>query len=87
MTPRGRLFFWRTVAGKEVDVVVEQGQRLVAFEIKMSESVSFPDADGLRLFMKEHPKAASGAVIYRGKGIRRLDERIVALPLSLVLGA
>jgi predicted AAA+ superfamily ATPase len=86
LTPRGRLYFWRTLTGKEVDVIVEQGQRQVAFEIKMSETVSFADADGLRLFLAEHPKAVSGAVIYRGQEIRRLDERIVALPLSVVLG-
>jgi len=86
LTPRGRLHFWRTIAGKEVDVVVEQGQRQVAFEIKMSDSVSFADADGLRLFLAEHPKAVSGAVIYRGQEIRRLDEQIVALPLSVILG-
>ncbi len=87
LTPRGRLFFWRTFAGKEVDVVIEQGQRLVAFEIKMSDQVSFADADGLRLFLEEHPKAVSGAIIYRGQEIRRLHERIVALPPSLILGS
>ncbi|MBI3537302.1 MAG: ATP-binding protein [Chloroflexi bacterium] len=87
LTPRGRLFFWRTFAGKEVDVVIEQGQRLVAFEIKMSDQVSFADADGLRLFLEEHPKAVSGAIIYRGQEIRRLHERIVALPLSMILGS
>lgn len=86
LTPRGRLYFWRTLAGKEVDVVVEQGQRQVAFEIKMRDTASFADADGLRLFLSEHPKAVSGAVIYRGQEILRLDERIVALPLSVVLG-
>ncbi len=86
LTPRGRLFFWRTLAGKEADVIVEQGQRLIAFEIKMSDTVNFADADGLRLFLKEHSKAVSGAVIYRGQEIRRLDERIVALPLSIILG-
>jgi predicted AAA+ superfamily ATPase len=86
LTPRGRLYFWRTRAGQEVDLVVEQGQRLVAFEIKMSETVKFADADGLRFFLKEHPKAVGGVVIYRGQEIRQLDERVVALPLSIVLG-
>ena len=86
LTPRGRLYFWRTVVGKEVDVIVEQGQRLVAFEVKMSDTVNFADADDLRLFLKEHSKAVSGAVIHRGREIRRLDERVVALPLSIVLG-
>lgn len=86
LTPRGRLHFWRTRAGQEVDVVVEQGQRLVALEIKMSDKVGFGDTQGLRLFLQEQPKAASGAIIYCGKEVRVLGERIIALPLSLVLG-
>jgi predicted AAA+ superfamily ATPase len=32
---------------------------------KVSESVSCADVEGLRLFMKEHPKATYGAVFYR----------------------
>jgi len=86
LTPRGRLFFWRTTTGHEVDLVVEQGQRLLAIEIKMNEAVRFADADGLRLFLKEHPKAVGGVLIYRGQTIRYLDEHILALPLNLVLG-
>lgn len=86
LTPRGRLFFWRTTAGHEVNLVVEQGQRFLAIEIKMNEAVRFADADGLRLFLKEHPKAVGGVLIYRGPAIRYLDEHILALPLSLVLG-
>lgn len=94
LVPRGRLYFWRTLTGKKVDVVVEQGQRLVAFEIKMSDTVTFADTEGLRLFLNEYPfeatrgkpQAVSGVVIYGGHAIRRLDERIVALPLGIVLG-
>ncbi len=86
LTPRAHLSFWRTTTGKEVDVVIEQGRRLVACEIKLSESVSFFDADALRAFLVEHPKNAVGLVIYRGDAIKRLDEKIVALPLGLLLG-
>jgi hypothetical protein len=69
-----------------VDVVLEQGQRLVACEIKMSETAGFGDAENLRAFLAEHPKAVVGALIYRGQEVKRLDEKIVALPLSAVLG-
>lgn len=84
--PRAHLSFWRTMNGKEVDVVIEQGRRAVALEIKMSERVSFADADNLRLFLAEHSRTAVGAVIYQGNEIKRLDENIVALPLSVILG-
>ncbi|MBI5052896.1 MAG: hypothetical protein HZC38_13760 [Chloroflexi bacterium] len=53
----------------------------------MSDSVAFTDADNLRLFMAEHPKTTAGVVIYRGQEVRRLDEKIVALPLAMIVGA
>jgi hypothetical protein len=86
-TPHAQLSFWRTVSGKEVDVVIEQGRRMIACEIKMSETVTFADAEGIRLFLAEHPKNAVGIVIYCGKQIKHLDEKIVAVPLNLILGA
>lgn len=85
-TPHAQLSFWRTTLGKEVDVVIEQGRRMVACEIKRGDTVTFSDAEGIRAFLSEHPKNAVGIVIYRGKEIKHLDERIVALPLSLILG-
>jgi len=86
-TPHARLSFWRTTSGKEVDVVIEQGRRMVACEIKLSETVTFSDAAGLRIFLADHPKNAVGIVIYRGNEIKHLDEKIVALPLQRILGA
>ncbi len=37
--------------------------------------------------MAEHPKATAGVMIYRGQEARRLDEKIVALPLAMIVGA
>lgn len=87
MTPRGRLHYWRTTTGREVDVVIEQGQRLLAFEIKMTESVGFGDAEGLRFFLDEHEKAVGGVLLYCGHEIRRLGDNLVALPMELILGS
>lgn len=86
LTPKARLFYWRTIAGKEVDVVIEQGQRLVAIEIKMSEQVGFGDVEPLRVFLAEHPKTAFGVILYRGTELKQLAEKIVALPLAEILG-
>lgn len=85
-TPHAQLSFWRTTTGKEVDVVIEHGRRMVACEIKMSETVGFGDAEGLRALLSEHSKTAVGVVIYRGNEITSLGENIVALPLGLILG-
>jgi hypothetical protein len=49
-------------------------------------SLRYGDAEGLRLFLREHPQAVGGALIHRGSEIRRLDERIIAIPWTMVTG-
>lgn len=52
-----RLFFWRTNAGAEVDLLVERhGKLRLACEIKASRRVSGADLSGLRSFSEAHPK-------------------------------
>jgi len=86
MVPRGWLFYWRTTTGHEVDFVLEQGRRLLAFESKMTATPRYGDAEGLRLFLREHHQAVGGVLIHSGQDIKRLDERIVALPWRMLTG-
>lgn len=86
MTPSGRLYFWRTLDGNEVDFVLEYGRRLLAIEVKLTDNFGYRDTAGLRLFLEKHPKTAGGLLIYGGREIKRMDEKIVAIPWSLVAG-
>jgi predicted AAA+ superfamily ATPase len=86
MTPSARLYFWRTIEGNEVDFVLEHGRRLLAIEVKLGDNLGYRDAAGLRLFLEKHPKTSGGLIIYGGKEIKRLDEKIVAIPWALVAG-
>ena len=86
MTPSGRLYFWRTLEGNEVDFVLEHGRKLLAFEVKLSDNLGYRDSAGLRLFLEKHPRTSAGLLIYGGHEIRRLDEKIVAIPWRLVTG-
>ena len=88
LQPRARLFHWRAAGVKdlEADVVIEQGRRVFAFEIKMSETARYADAAGLRSFLRDNPRAGGGAVIYRGRDVVWWDEKTMALPVSLVEG-
>lgn len=86
MTPSARLYFWRTLDGNEVDFVLEYGRRLLAVEVKRADTVGYRDTSGLRLFLEMHPKASAGLVVYSGNEIKRLDEKIVAMPWSLLTG-
>lgn len=86
MTPPARLYFWRTQAGAEVDFVLEHGRRILALEVKLTDNPAYRDADGLRRFLEAHPRAVGGVLLHGGSAIRRLDDRLIALPWSLVAG-
>ncbi|MFN8489463.1 MAG: ATP-binding protein [Caldilineaceae bacterium] len=86
LIPRARLYFWRTQTGDEVDFVVEHGRRLLAIEIKITDNPGYRHADELRTFLQAHPDAVGGLLIHCGKSIRRLDEKIVAVPWTLLTG-
>lgn len=86
LTPRGRLHFWRTQTGDEVDFVVEHGRRAVGIEVKMTDEPGYRHAAGLAKFLSEHPQVVGGILLHGGQQIRRLDEKIVAVPWSLLTG-
>lgn len=86
VTPWARLFYWRTAAGQEVDFVIEQGRRLVAVEVKLSSQPRYSDAESLRLFVREYPHTRCGVLVHAGTQIRRLDEKIIAVPWTFFAG-
>ena len=86
MVPPARLYYWRQRSGPEVDFVVERGRRLLGVEVKMSAQVSFKDTVPLRQFLEEYPQASGGLLLYQGTAVRRLGEKILAVPWTLLAG-
>ncbi len=86
LVPRARLHGWRTRDGREVDFVVEHGQRLLAVEVKLTSEAQYRVAAGLAAFLDDHPRAAGGLLLYSGRRVVRLGERVVAVPWWLVGG-
>lgn len=86
MTPRARLYFWRTLNGNEVDFVVEHGQRVVAIEVKMTSDPGYRHSEGLQKFLQAHPTAVGGLLVHCGPMIKRLTENIVAVPWTQLTG-
>lgn len=81
--PRPEIHYWRTHAGAEVDFVIESGRRLLPIEVKASQRARLADVSGLSAFLEEHPKTAPvGILLYGGKDVAILTERIVAIPVS-----
>lgn len=46
-------FFWRTQAGAEVDLLIQDGRRLIPIEIKLTAAVQARDVVGLKQCMKD----------------------------------
>jgi len=55
--PFARLYHWRSASGAEVDLVIQEPERIRAVEIKSSKMVKASALRGLRSFCREHPEA------------------------------
>lgn len=62
---RSDLYFWRDASGHEIDLVMDRGQRLWAFEIKSGMTFQKDQIKGLRYWYKTTGHR-EGAVIYGG---------------------
>ena len=78
-----RMYFWRTSAGVEVDIVVEFGDRLVPLEVKLSSTPRSAMASGIRTFQKDlGDKAAQGYIIHTGDVRLPFGPGVTALPIT-----
>lgn len=79
--PRPQVLHWRTASGREVDFLVEAGDRLLAIEIKASPRPTMRDARHLVAFRKEYGDAVAGCLLlHGGDACFRMSEGVVAVP-------
>lgn len=81
---RPRLFHFRTHAGREVDLVLEdRSGNCVGIEVKAGATIGASDLGGLRTFSEQiGPKFRRGIVLYSGREIVPFSANLHALPLS-----
>lgn len=78
-----RLCFWRTAAGHEVDFVIEDGQRLIPIEAKLTATPTPRDAAAIEAFQALFPKrAAKGFVVCLCRERFPLTRTVDAVPLG-----
>ncbi|MBC8406271.1 MAG: ATP-binding protein [Planctomycetes bacterium] len=77
------LYHLRTEKGLEIDVILERSNRVVALEVKSSNSAHSRDAKNL-LWLRDQigDRFHMGVVLYSGAHPFQIDERIWALPIS-----
>jgi predicted AAA+ superfamily ATPase len=76
----GRLHYFRTKDGAEVDFIVEVKGDLIPLEVKWTRTPASRDVTHLAYFLRENPKAKKGYVICRCPRPAQLTESITALP-------
>ena len=78
-----RVFFWRTRAGTEVDIIVESNRKLVPIEVKLSATPRPGMAGSIRAFQKDlDPESGRGYVVHPGDVTLPLGPGATALPFS-----
>ena len=76
------LYYWRTVAGSEVDLVINTQAGLIPIEIKSSETPRPEMAKEIRAFQQDFKeKSLPGYVIYPGNMVLPLGQGVSSLPL------
>ncbi len=86
LTHRGidpQVYFWRAVAGTEVDIVLEAGAKLVPIEVKLSATPRPAMAAAVKTFQKDFgDKAMAGYVVHPGDIPLPIGPGVTALPFS-----
>lgn len=81
-----QMWFWRTLAGAEVDLVLEDGRRLLPIEVKWSSKPTRMDGKALELFASDFPSNVSFGIMACGVSEPfLLSNRIVVVPLGWLL--
>jgi predicted AAA+ superfamily ATPase len=79
------MYFWRTAAGSEVDVIVEIQGRLLPIEVKLSSTPRPEMAGEIARFRKDFgDRALPGYVVHPGDTLLPLGEGVLALPFALL---
>lgn len=86
LTHRGiepQVYFWRTTAGTEVDLIVDTGRGLVPIEVKLSATPRPAMASSVRRFQRDMKAAAlPGLVVHPGDIRLPLGPGVTALPFG-----
>lgn len=75
-------YHWRTLAGAEVDIIVEIDGVFYPIEVKSATTVSGNDVRGITAFRETYPhlRIAKGVVIYAGDECYHITQDVVAVP-------
>lgn len=83
--PQARLHYLRSHDQLEIDGLIQQGTRLVPFEIKAAATVTADDANSLRRWAALTHREEVGFVLYAGNRAEPIGRNIWAIPAQAVI--
>lgn len=84
---RYQIYYWRTYTGREVDFIIEYGEKLVAIEVKWSHKLGNYDVAGLKDCANNlKGKHVLSVILYSGTEIVAIDKQTIAMPFGFFFG-
>ena len=83
--PQAHITYWSIQGRYEVDFVLEIGQKTIAIEVKSGSRWQEHDLTGLKAFLNTDKKCVGAILAYNGDKTLRLDDKIWAVPMELLL--
>ncbi|MBN2134829.1 MAG: ATP-binding protein [Acidobacteria bacterium] len=85
MSPRPRMYHWRTYGGAEVDIIIEYDGRFYPIEIKAKSNPSRGDTSGISAFRQQYPDipVERGLVLAPIERPNRISEKDYAVPWDI----
>ena len=79
-------YYWRMKGEekREVDFVIRHEKKIFPVEVKSADSLDFKDTRPIRDFLKSHPEAERGVIVYGGEKVQHLASNVIAIPWNLL---
>lgn len=88
LSPKPRMYHWRSAGGAEVDLLLERDGKLYPIEVKLKSRVGRSDARGIKAFRDSYPQLEiqPGLVIAPTERFARISDQDYAMPWNMFPG-
>ena len=83
--PDARIAYWNIQGRYEVDFIVEIGAETIAIEVKNGSRWQERDLTGIKAYLSSSKGCRAAILAYNGNDVVKLEDRIWAVPISLLL--
>ncbi|MCL4428730.1 MAG: ATP-binding protein [Deltaproteobacteria bacterium] len=79
-----KLFFYRTTDKKEIDFIIERNQKIIAAEVKLSQTITLSDFKHIIDLKKSSKNFKAGFIFYSGENVLSFGIDLFALPVKIL---